>query len=63
MPAAVTERDCAGQAQLVRALKLKLDMAMEQNLPWGAVTPARQAAGALARELEAYELMCERCGG
>ncbi|GFK95424.1 hypothetical protein NNJEOMEG_03287 [Fundidesulfovibrio magnetotacticus] len=59
----VSERECAGQAALVRDLKGRLDRAMDQELGWGRVVPARQVAQALARELETYETMCERCEG
>lgn len=58
---AVTHRDCAGQAGLVRDLKAQLDREMGQDLGPERVARAKKLAVRLARELKALETMCAKC--
>ena len=54
-------RECAGQATLVRSLKAALDAAFEDASGPGGIARATEAALALALELEAFGIICNRC--
>lgn len=65
----VTHSECAGQAQLVRDIKRKLDAALDDsscapslNGPVS-VAVAKDLALQLACEIETFEMLCKRCGG
>lgn len=57
----ITERDCAGQAGLVRDQLRQLNAAVEEADGPASMAKAKDAALSLACELETYQLMCERC--
>lgn len=60
-PRIITERDCAGQAQLVRDVKKRLDKALSPDIGLPMMDEAKEAALALACEIESFQRLCARC--
>lgn len=58
----VTERDCAGQAVVIRNLKARLDKAMAEEGPIN-TSLARDLALSLAGEIKAFQILCTACMG
>ena len=63
MNTAIHEKDCAGQAHLVRSLKRELDAAIDEADSPESIDRAKDVAFLLAVELEAFGIICRRCLG
>ena len=59
----ITERDCSGQARLVREKLKQLNVAIEDADGPKDMSKAQVIALELANELSSYQVMCLRCRG